>query len=507
MKKFETKDIRNVVLVGHGGAGKTSLAEAFLFDAKAVTRLGQAGTDTSSFDYEPEEIKRQGTIQTSVGFVEWQKRKINFIDTPGDQNFLVDTHVSMQVAGDAIVLVVSCPDGVQVGTEKVWQYADELSLPRVIFVNKMDRERADWDTCVADIKKSLSEKATPLHMPIGKEHGFEGVVDLLTLKAQRFAEDGRAVKAEDVPANLKADAQKAREKLVEDIASSDDALLEKYLGTGELAEDEIIRGLGKAISAGTLIPILAGSAGKNVGIQPLLDFIANAFPSPADRPPVKGTDPKGNAVERPAREDAPFAARVFKTIGADIGMVSLARIVSGKLTSDSNVFNSTRDTTERSGSLYVLIGKKRDTQPEAAAGDIVGLAKLKSTKTGDVLCDDKNPVTLAPLELPQPVIRYAIHAKSKGDEDKLGAKLHDLTTRRTAPCRPRSPTSRRSRGAPRTSRASTRSRPAARGSTACATSTWRRCRAGQASSSTTRSSAARSRASSSRRWRRASRTA
>src|SRR5262245_12130516 len=177
MKKYETKDIRNVVFVGHGGAGKTSLAEAFLFDAKAVTRLGVAGSDASNFDYEPEEIKRQGTIQTSLGYVEWQKRKINIIDTPGDQNFLVDTRISMQVGADAAVLLVSCPDGVQVGTEKVWSFADELDLPRVIFVNKMDRERADWDTCLGDIKKSLSEKATPLQMPIGKEHGFEGVVD------------------------------------------------------------------------------------------------------------------------------------------------------------------------------------------------------------------------------------------------------------------------------------------------------------------------------------------
>jgi elongation factor G len=332
----------------------------------------------------------------------------------------------MQIASDAVVLLVSCPDGVQVGTEKVWQYAEELSLPRVIFVNKMDRERADWDTCLSDVKKSLSEKATPLQMPIGKEHGFEGVVDLLTLKAHKFSEDGRDVTVEDVPANLKDAAQKAREKLVEDIASSDDALLEKYLGTGELAEDEIQTGLGKAISSGALVPILAGSAQKNLGVQPLMDFIVGAFPSPAERPARKGTDAKGNAVERAAKDEAPFAARVFKTIGADIGKVSLTRILSGKLNADSNVANSTKDTSERTGSLYALVGKKRDTQPEAAAGDIVGLAKLKSTKTGDVLCDEKNFFKQPDLDLAQPVIKYAIRAKSKGDEDKLGAKLHDL---------------------------------------------------------------------------------
>ena len=178
MKRYDTKDIRNVVFVGHGGSGKTSLAEAMLFDAKGTTRLGVAGTEASNFDYEPEEVKRQATLQTSIGYAEWQKKKINFVDTPGDQNFFVDTRISMMVAADAAVVVVSCPDGVQVGTEKVWGFCDELNLPRAIFVNKVDRERADFDTCVADIKKSLSEKASPLQLPIGKEGGFEGVVDL-----------------------------------------------------------------------------------------------------------------------------------------------------------------------------------------------------------------------------------------------------------------------------------------------------------------------------------------
>ncbi len=426
MKRYDTKDIRNVVLVAHGGAGKTSLAEAILFDGKAVTRLGVAGTDSSNLDYEPEEIKRQGTIQTSVAYVEWQKKKINFIDTPGDQNFLVDTRVAMQVAADAAVVVVSCVDGVQVVTEKVWQFAEELALPRVVFVNKMDRERADFDTVLADIKKSLSEKASPLQLPIGNEAGFEGVVDLLTVKAWRFSEDGREAKAADVPANLKDAVAKAREKLVEDIASTDDALLEKYLGTGELSEEEIATGLRRAIVSKNLVPVLCGAAGRNTGIQPLLDFIAAEFPSPDLMPPRKGVDGKNNPVERSADDGQPLALRVFKTIGADIGKISICRVLSGKMTADSNLLNANRDVTERSGSLYTLIGKKRDTTPEAAAGDIIGLAKLKSTKTGDTLCDEKAPFKRPDLDVPAPVIKYAIHAKSKGDEDKLGAKLHDL---------------------------------------------------------------------------------
>jgi len=426
MKRYDTQDIRNVVLVGHGGAGKTSLAEAILFDGKGTNRRGQAGSDSSNFDYEPEEIKRQGTIQTSVGYVEWQKKKLNFIDTPGDQNFLVETRVAMQIAADAAIVVVSCPDGVQVGTEKVWQYCDELSLPRAIFVNKMDRERAMWDTCLDDIRKTLSEKATALQLPIGAEGGFEGVIDLLHLKALRFSEDGTEMKVEAIPANLQADANKAREKLIEDIASSDDSLLEHYLGTGELSEEEVVTGLKKAMNAGTLIPILCGSAGRNIGIQPLLDLIVAEFPSPDARPARGGTGAKGESVERAASVDQPFAARVFKTIGADIGKISLVRILSGKLAADSTVLNTNRDASERTGSLYGLIGKRRETTPEVAAGDIIGIAKLKVTKTGDTLADEKAPIKRPALEIPAPVIKYAIHAKSKGDEDKLGAKLHDL---------------------------------------------------------------------------------
>ena len=426
MKRYETQDIRNVVLVGHGGAGKTSLAEAMLYDAHGATRRGIAGTDSSNFDYEPEEIKRQGTIQIAVGYVEWQKKKVNFIDTPGDQNFSIETRVAMQVAGDAAVVVVSCPDGVQVGTEKVWQECDDLGMPRAIFVNKMDRERASWDTCIDDIRKSLSEKATALQLPIGAEAGFEGVIDLLHMKALRFSEDGREMRTEPLPADLTAEAGKAREKLIEDIASSDDSLLEKYLGTGELSEEEVVAGLKKAMNAGTLVPILCGSAARNIGIQPLLDLIVTEFPSPDARPARAGDDGKGHVVERFASVDQPFAGRVFKTIGADIGKISLVRVLSGKLAADTSVYNSTRDGVERSGSLYALVGKKRETVSEVAAGDIIGLAKLKATKTGDTLCDEKAPIKRPALDIPAPVIKYAIRAKSKGDEDKLGAKLHDL---------------------------------------------------------------------------------
>jgi elongation factor G len=425
MKKFETKEIRNVALVSHGGAGKTSLAEAFLYDAKVTTRLGSVDEGTSSLDCEPEELKRKITLSTALASLEWKKVKVNVLDTPGDTNFFVDTRAAMAVA-DGAVLVVSAPDGVQVGTEKVWQFAEELALPLAVFVSKMDRERADFDACLAALKKTLAPHCAALQLPIGKEAGFEGVVDVLTQKAYRFPGDGREVKVEDVPADMADALKKAREALVEIVAESDDALMTKYLETFELSEEEIASGLQTAIGMRKLFPVLCGAGARNLGAQPLLDLVANAFPSPATCPPLKGTDAKDADVERKPDESEPMSAQVFKTIGADIGRMSLLRVYSGKLVADANILNATRDAKERAGSLYVLVGKKRETLAEVAAGDIIALAKLKDTRTGDTLCDDKAPVTFPEPHVPNPVISFALKPKSKGDEDKVASKLNDI---------------------------------------------------------------------------------
>jgi elongation factor G len=425
MKKYDTKDIRDVVLVAHGGAGKTSLAEAFLFDAKVNTRLGSVDEGNSTLDYEPEELKRKITLSTTVASFEWKKTKINLLDTPGDTNFFVDTRAAMSVADGALV-VVSAPDGVQVGTEKVWQAAEELGLPRAVFLSKMDRERADFDTALAEVKKTLNEKCVAFQLPIGREASFTGVVDVLTQKAYTFEGDGREVKVGEMPANLADAAKKARESLVEAIAAADDALMEKYLETFELSEDEIATGLTTAIAKRQLFPVLCGSGARNLGAQPILDLIATAFPSPASRPPMKGTDPKDAEIERKPDESEPFSGLVFKSIGADIGRISLVRIMSGKLLADATVLNSSRDSKERAGSLYVIIGKKRETVPEAACGDLIGLAKLKDTKTGDTLCDDKAPIKFPEPKVPNPVISFALKPKSKGDEDKVATKLADI---------------------------------------------------------------------------------
>jgi elongation factor G len=425
MKKYDTKDIRNVALISHGGAGKTSLAEAFLFDAKVTTRLGSVDEGTSTLDCEPEELKRKITLSTALASFEWKKVKVNVLDTPGDTNFFVDTHAAMAVA-DGAVMVVSAPDGVQVGTEKVWQYAEELGLPVAIFVSKMDRERADFDKCLEDLQKTLSPHVAALQLPIGKEAGFAGVVDVLAQKAYRFPADGREVKVEDVPADMAAALKKARETLVERVAESDDALMTKYLETFELSEEELATGLQTAIGMRKLFPILCGAGARNLGAQPLLDLVANAFPSPASSPPMKGKDPKEADIERKPDEAEPMSAQVFKTIGADIGRMSLLRVYSGKLLADANILNSTRDAKERAGSLYVLVGKKRETIAEVAAGDIIALAKLKDTRTGDTLCDEKAPIKYPEPHVPNPVISFALRPKSKGDEDKVATKLADV---------------------------------------------------------------------------------
>jgi elongation factor G len=425
MKKYDTADLRDVVLVGHGKSGKTSLAEAFLFDTKATTRLGKVDDETSMLDTEPEEIKRKSSVGCALGYCEWRKAKINFITTPGDGNFAADAEMGIAVA-DAAVVVVSAPDGVQVGTERVWDTCTRLGLPKAVFINKLDRERADFDKTLKDVKEILSDKAVALQLPVGEEQSFSGVVDLLSMKGLAFEGDGREVKTTEIPPDLTDAAAAAREQLVEGIASTNDALIEKYLESGELSEEEINRGLAEAFISGAIVPVLCGSATRNIGVQAVMDLIASVFPSPAQSKPLQGKDPKENDLERVPDPAGPFSARVFKTAAADIGKLALMRVVSGTLQADTTVLNSSRDSKERVGQVYALVGKKRETLTEAVAGDLVALAKLKDTKTGDTLCDEKDAVIFPRPALPEPVITFSIRPKSKGDEEKVATKLSDL---------------------------------------------------------------------------------
>jgi elongation factor G len=431
MKKYEAGDVRTVALIGHGKSGKTSLGEGFLFDAKVTTRLGKVDEETSNLDTEPEEIQRKSSMQLALGYCEWKKRKINFVDTPGDANFAADAQLGL-LAADAAIVVVSAPDGVQVGTERSWALAKERDLPAAVFINKLDRERSNFEQALDEVKQALSEKAVALQLPIGNEQTFSGVVDLLRLKALTFEGDGKTVSEGDIPADMQDAASTAREQLIEAIASTDDELIEKYLETGELSEEEINRGLASGLASGSFVPVLCGSASRNLGVQPLLDFIADVFPSPLARPPLQGKAPDGADVERKAAADGPVAAYVFKTIGTDLGRVALIRVVSGTLTADMTLDNTSKGGKERVGHIYALCGKKRETVEQAAVGDLIGLAKLKDTHTGDTLCDDKEPIVLAQPELPEPVITFALRPKAKGDEEKVASKLHDMTAEDTS---------------------------------------------------------------------------
>jgi len=420
MKIYAANEIRNIALIGHGGAGKTTLAEAILFCTKTNQRLGRVDDDTSTFDFEPEEQKRKTSISAAVGHVEWKKNKINIIDTSGNGSFLVETRIALDVA-DSAVLLVSANDGVQVYTERTWDMAEEVGLPCSIVISRLDRDHADFQSALDNVRSTLTNKAVAMQLPIGRESDFEGVVDLMSMKAVRFPNEGRDVSMGEVPADLQADAKKAREALYEAIASADDTLIEKYLEAGSLTDEEARQGLAQGVRSRAIVPVLAASGSLCVGIQTLLDFVVDTLPSPAERPPWKGTQ-----GERAPDPNAPVAAYVWKTASSDIGRLSVLRVLTGKLQSDATLLSVNSDNKERFGQLYALQGKTRIAVAEAFPGDIVAVAKLKVTKTGDTLADDKAPFALPRPAIPAPLITYALHPKSKGDEDKVAVKLNEI---------------------------------------------------------------------------------
>ena len=425
MRTYSEADIRDVAVIGHGGAGKTSLGEAILYDTRSVTRLGRVDEETSNLDTEPEEKKRRGTINPHVAAVEWQKSKINFIDTSGQGDFLVDTLIAI-AAADSALCVVSASDGVQVYTEKTWEEANALGLPRMIFVNKLDRERADFHNVVDQIVRTLSEKAVPIALPIGQQAGFVGIVDLVTQKAYQFSDDGRESQPMAIPAALADEVAAAREKLIEAVAASSDDLMATFFDAGTLTDEELTGGLRTAVARREVFPIVCGSALQNRGVQPLLDNIVQLLPAAAVGRPRTGSGKANAEVRRSPRASDPLSAYVFKVIPSEVGKMAVVRVVSGKLTADAPVWNATTDKAERIGQLYLFTPGKRVNVPEAYPGDIVGLAKLKTTHTGDTLCDEKEPVRFAAPQVPAPVVRYALSPKAKTDEAKLAQKLHDL---------------------------------------------------------------------------------
>ncbi|NLA40867.1 MAG: elongation factor G [Smithella sp.] len=428
MAKYESKQLRNLAIIGHGGTGKTSLCESLLYVTGKSERLGRVDDGSATMDYEPEEQKKHVSISSAANFIEWDKHKINIIDTPGDSNFTFDIKCSLSVVDNAVVVIDSV-GGVEFQTQKVWEMADEYSLPRMIFINRMDRERADFNKVLESIRTKLKKKGTPLCLPIGAEDKFQGIVDLIVMKAYTFADNKGTGKAMDIPSDLAEEAGALRASMVEDIAEADDELMNKYLEAGELSAEELKAGLRKGVLSGSIVPVICGSAVKGIGVTLLADLAASSFASPVDRGLMKGKKPGTDAVEeRQPSENAPFSAIVFKTIADPYaGRLTLFRVYSGKLNSDSAVYNSTRKITEKFGHIFFLEGKNQKQAEVLIPGDIAGVAKLKETVTGDTLCNEKNPVIFEKVAVPPPIMSFAVEPKSRGDEDKIASSIHRLT--------------------------------------------------------------------------------
>ena len=428
MASLEVDKIRNIAVIAHGGAGKTSLVEAMLFDAGALDRLGRVEDGTTTTDYEPEEIARKITITSSAAFCDWNGHRINLVDTPGFINFLEDMRGCLR-AVDGTIIIVSAISGVKGETVKIWKYACEFEVPRVVFINKMDKETANFSMAVGEIEKAFETEALALQIPVGSGDSFNGVVDLIKMKAFKF-DNGKAEES-DVPADMLPEVQEYRKKLVEKIAESDDSLLEKYLEEGSLSDDEIIKGVKEGCLTKRFVPVTCGSATKNIAIPQLLDTALLCLPSPVEMArisPVRGKNPKdGKEIERKPSPTEPFSGYVFKTIADPYaGRLSIFRVYSGKVKADSNILNVTTGAKERVGQIFYLMGKKQIPAQAIGAGEIGVVAKLKETYTGDTLSDETHPIVFEKVKFADPIISYAIAPKSKGDEDKVSSSLHRI---------------------------------------------------------------------------------
>ena len=420
-----SEKLRNVALVGHGGSGKTSLAEALLFNAGVTNRFGSVDEGNAVMDFEPEELRRKSSISSAFHQFNWKKQPVNIIDTPGDQNFFSDTRLCMQAA-DGAVVVIDAIDGVKVQTEQAWEFADEYEMPRIIIINKVDRERADFYKAFEDAANLFTPKPIILQLPIGKEADFKGIVDLVNMQAYLY-EDGKAVKA-DIPADMQEQAESEREAMIENIAEADDSLVEKYLEGEELSHEEVIAALRQGTIDRTFTPVICGSATRNIGMDFLAALMVDTLPSPVDKGPKTGFGPgTENEIQRDPTPDAPFSALVFKTIADPYaGRLTLFRVFSGGLGSDGTFYNATKDTKERYNQLLQIHGKEQKSVSGAGPGDIVAMAKLKETVTGDTICDPANPIVYKAADPLQGVVTFAISPKSKGDEDKIFGALGKL---------------------------------------------------------------------------------
>ena len=431
MAKYDINKIRNIALVGHGDSGKTSLTEAMLYDSKMITRLGNIGQGNTTTDYDTREIKKGITINSAFAFLNWKGCTINVIDTPGYLDFITDTKSSLRVV-DSALLVICGVSGVEVQTEKVWEFAEDYKIPKAIFINKMDRERADFYRTKEMINQIFGATAVSVQLPIGKEENLKGIVDLLKMKAliyEKSSEDRPVFKEQEIPQDMKEQVESHRNQLIEAVAEFDDEILMKYLDGETLTDVEINSCLKIGIRERKIVPILCGSATMNLGIESLMDFVCDYLPSPAEMPPVEAKK-SDNSTEQLIENtiDGPFSAFIFKTVADPyVGNLTYFRVYSGKLSEDSNVYNSSKDVDNKVGKIYKMQGKNQNMISEICAGNIGAVAKLKNTTTGDTLCDKSNPVIFEKIEYPEPIMLLAIYPKTKGDEDKLSTALSRIT--------------------------------------------------------------------------------
>ncbi|HMG32324.1 MAG TPA: elongation factor G [Blastocatellia bacterium] len=429
MKVYGTKEIRNIGIVGHGHAGKTSLVSAMLFNAGATQRLGRVDDGSTVTDYDEDEIARKITIQSSVAHCEWNGTKINIIDTPGFAAFILDAKASLR-ACDAAVVLVDAVGGVEVQTEKAWSYADEFGIPRMLVISRMDRERASFEQAVNSISETFGRSAVPFQIPIGSEKSFQGVVDIIHMRSYTYEADGSGKPKEgDVPAGLKDAAQSAREKVIDVVAEASEELMEKYFADGTLSDEDLIPGIKTAVRDGRLFPIFVTAAVPNIGVQPLMNEIVELGPAPDDLGAAKGhpNPDSPEIIEREISDSQPFSGLVFKTVADPFaGRITIFKVFSGVVKSDATVYNITKNTQERLGPLHALQGKTLEKISEAHSGDIVAVTKLKETTTGDTFCEKTSPIAYEPVHFPTPAIAFAIAPKSRNDEDKLSQAIHKM---------------------------------------------------------------------------------
>lgn len=417
MDKFATQNIRNVILLSHSGSGKTSLVEALLFNAKMTTRLGKIAEGNTHSDYYPDEIERKISINSKLLHAIWKNTRIDLLDTPGYADFVAEVIASLR-AVDGAILLIEAVHGIAVGTERVWQFLEEKRIPSIIFINKLDKENASFEKTLSAIRERFGRQCVALQYPIGEEASFKAAANILSKDDIAKLADADKAKAE-----------KLKEELLDAVVETDDVLTEKYLGGAELSAEEITKALKAACADAKIIPVLCGSALQNISVQFLLDTIVDLLPSPADRQTIEGVHPKTKEPQKRNPTDSePFSAFIYKDVfDPYVGHLTLFRVFSGTIDSNTGFYNSTRDLKERIGQLYILQGKEQVPVQKVGAGDIAAVAKLKDSHTNDTICDEKNPILFEPTTFPEPVISSSVKPKSRQDEEKIMGALSRLS--------------------------------------------------------------------------------